>query len=107
MKRGDLVSVALPGDYGKPRPALILQSDIFDHIHSISVLPLTTDVVDAPDSRIAIFPTDENGLRSISYVMIDKTSTIRRSKIGYVIGRVADDEMTAVTRAFARFFGVA
>jgi mRNA interferase MazF len=107
MKRGDLVSVALPGDYGKPRPALILQSDIFDHIHSISVLPLTTDVVDAPDSRIAIFPTDENGLRSISYVMIDKTSTIRRSKVGHVIGRVADDEMITVTRAFARFFGVA
>jgi mRNA interferase MazF len=107
MKRGDLISVALPGDYGKPRPALVMQSDIFDHIHSVSVLPLTTDVVDAPDSRIAIFPTDDNGLRHISYVMIDKTSTIRRSKVGYVIGRIADDEMAIVTRAFARFFGVA
>jgi mRNA interferase MazF len=107
MKRGDLISVALPGDYGKPRPALVLQSDIFEHIHSISVLPLTTDVVDAPDSRIEIVPTDDNGLRSISYVMIDRTSTIRRSKVGYIIGRLADDEMAAITRAFARFFGVA
>ena len=107
MKRGDLISVALPGDYGKPRPALVLQSDIFDHIHSISVLPLTTDVVDAPDSRIEIIPTDDNGLRFTSYVMIDKTSTIRRSKVGYVIGRITDDDMAAVTRAFARFFGVA
>jgi mRNA interferase MazF len=107
MKRGDLVSVALPGDYRKPRPALVLQSDIFEHVHSVSVLPLTTDVVDAPDSRIEIFPTDDNGLLSISYVMIDKTSTIRRSRVGYVIGRVTDDEMTAVTRAFARFFDVA
>jgi mRNA interferase MazF len=106
MKRGDLISVALPGDYGKPRPALVLQSDIFDHIHSVSVLPLTTDVVDAPDSRIEISPTDDNGLRFISYVMIDKTSTIRRSKVGYVIGRIADDEMATITRAFARFFGV-
>jgi mRNA interferase MazF len=107
MKRGDLISVALPGDYGKPRPALIMQSDIFDHIQSISVLPLTTDLVDAPDARITIVPTGENGLRSISYVMIDKTSTIRRSKVGYVIGRIAENEMAAVTRAFARFFGVA
>jgi mRNA interferase MazF len=107
MKRGDLISVALPGDYGKPRPALVLQSDIFEHVHSISVLPLTTDAVDAPDSRIEIVPTDDNGLQSLSYVMIDKTSTIRRSKVGYIIGRLADDEMATITRAFARFFGVA
>src|SRR4051794_24102904 len=107
MKRGDLISVALPGDYGKARPALIMQSDIFDHIQSISVLPLTTDGVDAPDARIAIIPTEANGLRSVSYVMIDKTSTIRRSKVGYVIGRIAENEMAAVTRAFVRFLGVA
>lgn len=107
MKRGDLISVVLAGDYGKPRPALIVQSDVFDYIGSVTVLPLTSDEIDAKDCRIALYPTMDNGLRRTSYVMIDKTSTIPRSKVGYIIGHITDIEMAAVTRMFARFCGVA
>ena len=107
MKRGDFISVAFSGDYGKPRPALVIQSDRTSYIHSVTLLPLTSEELDANDFRIQIVPTAENGLRHISYVMIDKVGTIRRSKAGPVIGRITDSEMDAVIRAFAVFFGIA
>jgi mRNA interferase MazF len=107
MKRGDLISVALPGDYGKPRPALVIQSDRTHYLHSVTLLPLTTEDLDAKDVRIRIVPTAENGLRHISYVMIDKAGTIRRLKAGPVIGRITDSEMDAVIRAFAVFCDIA
>lgn len=107
MQRGDLITVVISGDFGKPRPALVIQSDIFGHIDSVTVLPLTSENIDADDCRIAIQPTAENALKHVSYVMIDKASTIRRSKAGGVIGRIAEDELAIVTRALALFLGFA
>lgn len=107
MQRGDLITVVIAGDFGKPRPALVIQSDVFGHIDSVTVLPLTSEHIDADDCRIAIRPTPENALKHVSYVMIDKAGTIRRGKAGKVIGRITDDELTAVSRALALFLGFA
>jgi mRNA interferase MazF len=107
MKRGDLIPVALPGDYGKPRPALIIQSDLVNYLDSVTVLPLTSGALDASDFRISILPTFDNGLNHLSYVMVDKAGTIKRAKAGPVIGHITDSEMAAVMRAFALFCGFA
>src|SRR5690348_7504456 len=88
MRRGDVVTVAAIGDYGKPRPAVIVQTDAFPKSHaSVIVCPMTSDVVDAPAFRVTIEPSPENGLRTTSQVMADKPVTIRRSRIGRQIGR--------------------
>jgi mRNA interferase MazF len=107
MKRGDLVTVALSGDYGKPRPALVIQSDLFDAHPSVTVLPVTSELRDAPLFRIQVEPTWDNGLRKPSQVMIDKPQTIARARIGRTIGRLDDDAMVAVNRALAVFLGFA
>lgn len=107
MKRGDVVTVAVQGDYGKPRPAVIVQSDLFNETHpSITVLPLTTSIVDAPLLRLTIDPGRENGLNRVSQVMIDKLLTLPREKIGQAIGRLDDDVMIRVTRALAMWLGI-
>ncbi len=99
--------VAIPGDYGKPRPALIIQSDTFSEHASITVLPLTSEIVDATLFRITIEPNQSNGLQKRSQVMIDKAYTVPRAKIGQAFGRLADREMSDVSRALALFFGFA
>lgn len=107
MKRGDVVTVALQGDYGKPRPALIVQSDLFNETHpSISLLPLTSTIVDSPLLRLTIDPARGNGLSRVSQVMVDKVLTLPREKIGATIGRLDDDVMLRVTRALAMWLGV-
>ncbi|MGH8227052.1 MAG: type II toxin-antitoxin system PemK/MazF family toxin [Steroidobacteraceae bacterium] len=106
MQRGDLVVVSLPGDYGKPRPALIVQSDQFAEHPSITVLPLTSYLVDAPLLRIPIGP-EGSGLERPSQIQVDKPQTVRRERIGAVIGRVDDATMVAVNRAMALFLGLA
>src|ERR1700676_4253893 len=103
VKRGDLVIVVLPGDYGKPRPALIVQSDAFDEIVSLTVLPLTSDLQPAPLVRLTIEPTPGNGLERRSQIMIDKAATVLRAKIGRHIGRVDSTIMRAVDRALLQF----
>ncbi|HXC14731.1 MAG TPA: type II toxin-antitoxin system PemK/MazF family toxin [Stellaceae bacterium] len=105
MMRGDLVVVSLPGDYGKPRPALVIQSDLFAEHPSVTVLPITSHLVEAPLLRIAIGP--ESGLERISQVQIDKAQTPRRERIGAVIGRVDGATLAAVNRALAVFLGLA
>ncbi len=105
MRRGDLVTVALQGDLGKPRPALIIQSDLFDAHPSITVLPVTSELRDAPLFRIALVPSDVNGLSRPSQIMVDKPQSISREKIGKVIGRLDDETMLAVNRALAVFLG--
>jgi len=105
VRRGDVVTVALPGDYGKPRPALLIQSDLFDGHPSLTVLPITSHLVDAPLLRIAIGP--EAGLDHASQIQIDKAQTPRRERIGAVIGRVDDATLGAVNRALAVFLGLA
>ena len=105
MTRGDLVVVSLPGDYGKPRPAMVIQSDLFAEHPSVTVLPITSHPVDAPLLSIGIGP--DSGVERESQIQIDKVQTPRRERIGAVIGRVDDATLTAVNRALAVFLGLA
>ena len=108
MTRGDLVTVALPGDFGKPRPALIIQSDLFNETHpTITLLPLTSDIRSAPQFRITVEPSADNGLRLVSQIMVDKPMTFRRGKLREPIGRMDDETMLRVGRALAVWIGIA
>lgn len=107
MKRGDLVTVALHGDYGKPRPALVIQSDLLDEHPSVTILPVTSELRDTPLFRITVQPGDRNCLRKPSQVMVDKPQAVSREKIGETFGRLDDDAMLAVNRALAVFLGFA
>jgi mRNA interferase MazF len=107
MNRGDLVTVALPGAYGKPRPAVVIQADRFSHLGSITLLPFTSDLLPAEIFRIMIDPTAENGLQSPSQVMADKCSTLPLTKVGAVFGRLDDNAMGRIDRALAAFLGFA
>src|SRR6266568_6271921 len=106
MRRGDLVTVAAAGDYGKPRPAVIVQTDAFPENHaSVVVCQLTSDLADAPDFRVTIEPNPENGLRLKSQVMADKPVTIRRERIGQRIGRLGNQDMARLGIALAFVLG--
>jgi len=107
VKRGDVVTIALQGDYGKPRPALVVQSDLFDSHPSVTILPITSELHDTPLFRVDVEPNDANGLRKKSQIMVDKAQTVARAKIGKTVGRVDDQTMLAVTRLLAFFLGFA
>lgn len=107
MQRGDLVTVALAGDFGKPRPALVIQSDLFDETDTLTVLLVSSTLVDAPLIRITVNPGAGNALRNPSQIMIDKAMTVRREKLGKPFGHLDDDTMVSVTRSLAVFFGLA
>jgi mRNA interferase MazF len=107
VKRGDLVTIALPGSYGKPRPALVIQSDLFDEHPSVTILPVTSELRETPLFRIEVAPDATNGLRKRSQVMIDKTQTVPRVKLGEPFGRLDDATMLVVTRSLAVFLGFA
>lgn len=107
MKRGDLVTVALQGDLGKPHPALVIQSDLFEAHPSVTILPVTSDLRATPLFRIAVNPTPDNGLNQASQVMVDKPQSVARDKIGSVLGHLDDAAMLAVNRALAVFLGLA
>ena len=107
MRRGDLVTVALQGDLGKPRPALVIQSDLFDMHPSITILPVTGELRVAPLFRIPVNPSELNGLTKPSQVMVDKPQSVTREKVGAVIGHLDDETMLAVNRALAVFLGFA
>lgn len=101
------MTVVLPGAYGKPRPALVIQADLFDQHPSVTILPITSELRDAPLFRIAIEPSAENGLRKPSQVMVDKAHTVPRQKLSDPIGRLEDDVLLGTTRALAVFVGIA
>jgi mRNA interferase MazF len=108
LKRGDLVVVALPGDYGKPRPALIVQADLFNETHaSLTIVPVTSTLVDAPLFRVTVEPSPGNGLRSLSQLMVDKVTTVSRARITQTIGRLEDDLVLRMSRALALWVGIA
>lgn len=107
MKRGDLVTLALPGAYGKSRPALIVQSDPFHAHPSVTVLPVTSELRDVPLFRIRVEPSTVNGLRTLSEVMVDKAHTVARENVGPRIGRLEDAAIMAVNRALAVLLGFA
>lgn len=107
MRRGDLVTVAAPGDYGKPRPALVVQSDLFDELPSVTLCLITSDLRDTPIFRITVDPSPANGLQRISQVQVDKLMTVAREHIGGVIGRLDDATLLKVNRSLAVFIGIA
>lgn len=106
MTRGDVVVVALQGDQGKPRPALVIQSDLFGALPAVTILPITGTLIDAPRLRIGVGPGAATGLSRPSQVMIDKPQTPHRAKVGAVIGRLDGATMLAVNRALAVFLGI-
>ena len=107
MTRGDLVTIAMPGDFGKPRPAVVIQAEQFQEHASRTVLPVTSTLVAAPLFRIALTPNADNGLKQPSQVMIDKAMTVKRDKIGPVFGRIDLDKLVEIERALAVFLGIA
>jgi len=107
MTRGDLATVAMPGDFGKPRPALVIQSDQFPATGTVTVLLISGTLVDAPLIRLTVQPTPENGLRKPSQIMVDKAMSVKRERLGEPFGRLEDDMMVAVNRSLALFLGFA
>ncbi len=106
MRRGDLVTVAMSGDFGKPRPALIIQSNRFADTGTVTVLLVTSTAVEAPLLRVLVQPDAENGLIQPCWIMIDKPMSVKRERVGRVIGRVRDETMLTVTRNLAVFLGM-
>ncbi|UGV27935.1 type II toxin-antitoxin system PemK/MazF family toxin [Rhodopseudomonas boonkerdii] len=107
MRRGDLVTVVMQGAYGKPRPAVVVQALGHEGLTSVTFLPLTTEVTAAEIIRVLVEPSADNGLEAKSQVMADKCTTLPRSKIGKVFGRLDDADMDRVNRALAVFLGFA
>ncbi|MCL2524270.1 MAG: type II toxin-antitoxin system PemK/MazF family toxin [Betaproteobacteria bacterium] len=107
MIRGHFVTIAMQGDFGKPRPALVIQSDQFDELATVTVLPVTSMLVAAPLLRITVQPSTENGLQKPSQVMVDKIMTVKRDKVGQAFGRIDADALVAVERCLAVFLGIA
>jgi mRNA interferase MazF len=104
-RRGELVTIAISGDYGKPRPALVIQSDAFVELPSVTVLRLTSELHEWPLLRITVAPNAANGLRKPSQIMIDKATTVPRAKLGACIGRIEADTLRAVEQALQAFLG--
>jgi mRNA interferase MazF len=108
VKRGEVWTVAGSGDYaGKPRPALILQDDSFAATQSVTICLFTTDPADAPLLRVPVAPSPGNGLREPSRLMIDKLTTVPRSRLGERLGVVDDAILLQVARAVVVFLGIA
>jgi mRNA interferase MazF len=108
VKRGDVWTVAGGPDYaGKPRPAVILQAEAFDATASITICPFTTHAIDAPLMRLPIEPSERNGLRAASHLMIDKITTVSRKKLESHVGRLSDEDIIRINRAVVVFLGLA
>jgi mRNA interferase MazF len=108
MKRGEVWTVAGGADYaGKPRPVVILQDDSFDATGSITICAFTTDPTDAPLFRLAVVPNERNGLRAPSRLMVDKITTVPKSKVGSRIGSLDDEDMVRLNQAALVFLGLA
>jgi mRNA interferase MazF len=108
MRRGDIWAVAGGKDYaGKPRPVVIVQDDSFDATDSITICAFTTDETEAPLFRLAVEPNDRNGLLATSRLMVDKITTVPKSKVGAQIGRLDDEDMLRLNQAIIVFLGLA
>lgn len=107
MKRGDIVIAVTPGDYGKPRPAVVVQSDIFNPTHaSITLCPISSQLADAPLFRLSLQPSADNGLEAPSQIMVDKVTTVRKEKLRQPIGRLTSVELDALNRALRLWIGL-
>lgn len=109
MKRGDVVLVALAGDYGKPRPAVVIQSDILtaEECDSVVVCPMTSDLSSMKRFRIRVDADDKNNLLRASEIMVEKLSGVPRQRLREVIGTLSADQMMAVERSILTVLGLA
>lgn len=107
MKRGEIWTVSGGGYAGKPRPAVIVQNDYFDETASVSVCALTTNETEAPLFRLLIEPSEHNGLRQSSRLMVDKLTTVPKEKLGERIGSLVDADLVRLNRALMVFLGLA
>lgn len=107
MRRGDIISVAVQGDYGKPRPAVVVQSDALNESESVLVVLFTSTLRDAPFYRITVEPTEKNGLNLISQIMVDKIVACPRAKCGPVIGHLSDPVMLVLNNMLSVMIGLA
>lgn len=108
MKRGEIWTVAGGKDYaGKPRPVVIVQDDRFDKTNSITVCAFTTDATDAPLFRLIVEPSADNGLRAVCRLMVDKITTVPKSKVRARVGRLTAEDVVRLNRAMLVFLGIA
>jgi mRNA interferase MazF len=105
--RGALVTVALQGDYGKPRPSVVIQSDYYAELGTVVLLPVTSTLTDAPLLRMTLDPSEDNNLRKKSQVMMDKPVTVKRDKLGPVFGNLTSEEMLRINRSLMVILGIA
>jgi mRNA interferase MazF len=108
MKRGDVWTVAGGKDYaGKPRPVVIVQDDSFDATDSITICAFTTDATEAPLFRLPVEPNERNGLRTACRLMVDKITTVPKTKVGRCVGRLDDEDILRLNQAVLVFLGLA
>jgi mRNA interferase MazF len=108
MRRGEVWTVSGGKDYaGKPRPVVIVQDDAFDATDSITICAFTTDPTEAPLFRLLVEPSERNGLRSPSRLMVDKITTVPKSKVGKRIGQLDDEDVVRLNQAVMVFLGLA
>jgi mRNA interferase MazF len=107
MKRGEIWTISGGADYaGKPRPSVIVQDDSFDHTQSITVCGFTSSAIDAPLLRILVEPSERNGLRAPSWLMVDKLMTVPRSKAGERMGQLDVEDLVRLNQAMLVFLGL-
>ena len=108
MRRGEIWTASGGNDYaGKPRPVVIVQDDRFDATHSLTVCAFTTDATDAPLFRLAVQPSESNGLREACRLMVDKITTVPKARLGRHVGRLSDDDLVRLNQAMLVFLGLA
>ena len=107
MNRGSFVTIAMQGDFGKSRPALVIQSDQFNEHATVTVLLVSSTLVDAPLFRVTVQPDKTNNMQKPSQVMVDKAMTVKRDKLGEAFGSAGDEIMLEVGRCLAVFLGIA
>ncbi len=107
MTRGEVWTVSGAGYAGKPRPAVIVQDNRFDATASVTVCVFTTDETEAPLFRLPVTPSDRNGLRSVSRLMVDKLTTVSKERLGERTGRLDDEDVVRLNRAMLVFLGLA
>jgi mRNA interferase MazF len=107
MRCGEVWAVSSAGYAGKPRPAVIVQDDRFDATASITICAFTTDETEAPLFHLPITPSDRNGLRSVSRLMVDKLTTVTKVRLGERMGRLDDEDVVRLNREILVFLGLA
>ena len=107
MKRGEVWTISGGGYAGKPRPAVIVQDDRFGATASITMCAFTSDETEAPLLRLAVTPSERNGLRSVSRLMVDKLTTVSKERLGARIGRLDPEDIVRLNRAMMVFLGLA